>query len=198
MVQNALRKEVNRLNEENDKLAEEVKVLEGQVGRLQQEESKLESLTKQQGIDSQTFMHLIEENSTVIDELKVLKVLNDVARNAPPLLTLHFFSKVAVKDDVVQTLVTACIDSDFDQSGTFSDQEVQILDLRMQSIPGVIVNHTLLKESIQKSDRQLESILALVRHVYRTDLPNEQRIFQFDETKITTPLSTTSTPQQKQ
>lgn len=96
-------------------------------------------------------------------------------------------SKVAVKDDVVQTLVTACIDSDFDQSGSFSDQEVQILDLRMQSIPGVIVNHELLKESVQNSDRQLESVLALVKHLYRTDLPNEQRIFQFDETKISKP-----------
>jgi cell division protein FtsB len=75
MVQNALRKEVNRLNEENDKLAEEVKALEGQVGRLHEEESKLDSITKQQGIDSQTFMHLIEENSTTIDELKVLNIL---------------------------------------------------------------------------------------------------------------------------
>jgi hypothetical protein len=92
-----------------------------------------------------------------------------------------------VKDDVVQTLVTACIDSDFDQSGMFSDQEIQILELRMQSIPGVIVNHALLKETVQKSDRQLESILSLVKHINRTDLPAEQRIFQFDETKIPTP-----------
>lgn len=92
-----------------------------------------------------------------------------------------------MKDDVVQTLVTACIDSDFDQSGTFSDQEIQILDLRMQNIPGVIVNHALLKESVQKSDRQLESILALVKHINRTDLPKEQRIFQFDESKLTNP-----------
>jgi hypothetical protein len=92
-----------------------------------------------------------------------------------------------VKDDVVQTLVTACIDSDFDQSGTFSDQEIQILELRMQNIPGVVVNHALLKDCVQKSDRQLESILALVKHINRTDLPAEQRIFQFDETKMSTP-----------
>lgn len=95
-----------------------------------------------------------------------------------------------MRDDVVQTLVTACIDSDFDQSGTFSDQEIQILELRMQSIPGVIVNHALLKENVQKSDRQLESILELVKHMHRMDLPSEQRIFQFDETKILTPSST--------
>lgn len=80
MVQNALRKEVNRLNIENDKLAEEVKLLEGQVGRLNEEESKLESLTKQQGIDSQTLMHLIAENGTTIDELKVRNLVMLKAR----------------------------------------------------------------------------------------------------------------------
>jgi hypothetical protein len=87
---------------------------------------------------------------------------------------------------LTQTLVTACIDSDMDQSGQFSDQEIQILELRMQSIPGVIVNHALLKETVQKSDRQIESILALVHHLNQIDLPNEQRIFQFDETKLKT------------
>jgi hypothetical protein len=88
-------------------------------------------------------------------------------------------------DDLTQTLVTACIDSDFDQSGSFSDQEIQILEMRMQSIPGVIVNHELLKETVQKSDRQLESILVLVKQLHESkDLPNEQRIFQFDESKL--------------
>jgi FtsZ-binding cell division protein ZapB len=74
-VQNALRMEVNRLNEENDKLAHEVKDLEVQVGRVQEEETKLETITKQQGTNSQAFLQLIVENRTTIDELKVTIIL---------------------------------------------------------------------------------------------------------------------------
>jgi Skp family chaperone for outer membrane proteins len=71
MVQNALRKEVNRLNEENKKLATEVKELDVQVQRVQEEESKLETITKQQGINSETFLQLISENRSTLVELKV-------------------------------------------------------------------------------------------------------------------------------
>jgi Skp family chaperone for outer membrane proteins len=59
MVQNALRNEVNRLNEENDKLAQEIDDLEVQVQRVKEKEMQLENITKQQGINSQTFLELV-------------------------------------------------------------------------------------------------------------------------------------------
>jgi cell division protein FtsB len=46
MVQNALRKEVNRLNEENDKLSKEVTVLEQEVQRINEKETELEQITQ--------------------------------------------------------------------------------------------------------------------------------------------------------
>ena len=71
MVQNALRKEVNRLNEENDKLAKEVTVLEQQVLRVNEKEAELEQITQQQNINSNTFMQLCNTNRNTLDELKV-------------------------------------------------------------------------------------------------------------------------------
>lgn len=95
--------------------------------------------------------------------------------------------QIAIQDDLTQTLVTACIDSDMDQSGQYNDQEIQILcELRLKNIPGIIVNTKLLNDEIKRLAKpiNMESILSFAQHLYRTDLSNEQRIFRFDETKM--------------
>jgi TolA-binding protein len=83
MVQNALRKEVNRLNEENEKLANEVNQLEKQVQRITEKEEELEQITQQQNVNSNTFIQLIQSNRTTLDELQVRHTLYfTVYRNA--------------------------------------------------------------------------------------------------------------------
>jgi cell division protein FtsB len=74
MVQNALRKEVNRLNEENDKLSKEVTVLEQEVQRINEKETELEQITQKQNINSNTFIQLCNTNRVTLDELKVILV----------------------------------------------------------------------------------------------------------------------------
>ena len=74
-----------------------------------------------------------------------------------------------------------------DQSGQYSDQEIQVLcELRLKNMPGIIVNTTLLNDEIKKLAKpiNMESILSFVHHLHLTDLSNEQRIFRFDETKM--------------
>lgn len=94
-------------------------------------------------------------------------------------------SQSAVKADLTQTLFTDCIESDFDSSGTFSDQEIQILEVRMQNLPGIQVNHGLLVA--KGSDCKLESLLALLTPLDRTDLSDDRRIFRFDEDHLPQP-----------
>jgi hypothetical protein len=79
------------------------------------------------------------------------------------------------------------IESDFDSSGQFSDQEIQIVELRMKNLPGVTVNHDLLTQSLRASDRQLSSVLKLVDQLEESGLSDEQRIFKFDESHLTSP-----------
>ena len=108
---------------------------------------------------------------------------------------------MAIQDDLTQTLVTACIDSDMDQSGQYNDQEIQVLcELRLKNIPGIVVNTTLLNDEITKLVKpiNMESILSFVQHLYRKDLSNDQRIFLFDKAKMivgtaTKPLATLPT-----
>ena len=89
-----------------------------------------------------------------------------------------------MKADLTQTVVTAIIASDFDSSGTFSDQEVQILELRMKNVPGVNVRHDLLVQAASGSDRSMSNVLRLLDDIDREDLTDNERIFQFDETHL--------------
>jgi len=85
----------------------------------------------------------------------------------------------------MQTMVTAIIESDFDSSATFSDQEIKILELRVKNVPGVHVQHELLVKTVQDSDRRLSSVLMLLNHLDAKDMADEERIFQFDEKNLT-------------
>ena len=105
------------------------------------------------------------------------------------LFSLYFlyastFFQALVKADLTQTVVTAIIASDFDSSGTFSDQEIQILELRMKNVPGVTVRHDLLVQAASGSDRSMSNVLRLLDDIDREDLTDNERIFQFDETHL--------------
>jgi hypothetical protein len=89
-----------------------------------------------------------------------------------------------VRAELTQTLVTACIDSDFDMSGHFSDQEIKMLELRMKNVPGVHVNHELLVKKVEESDRGLATVLELLQQLEVDDVPEEERIFRLDEKEI--------------
>lgn len=157
-VQNQLRVEVNRLSVENLKLSAEVTKLEGQVGRLKSEEGKLDAISKEQGTNVENLLNLVKENQTTLDGLKV-----------------------AVKAELSQVLVSAVIESDFDSSGHFTEDEIEILVMRVSNVPGVRVNAELLKQKANESDRTLGAILCFLDHLDSKDLPDQERIFEMDE-----------------
>lgn len=76
------------------------------------------------------------------------------------------------------------IESDFDSSGQFSDSEIEILALRLSNVPGVKVNAELLKTTAMQSDRSLVTILGYLDQLKQNDIPEDQRIFQLDESNL--------------
>lgn len=82
---------------------------------------------------------------------------------------------------MTQSILHALIESDFDASGHFSDDELQILELRVQQLPGIlVVNSQLLRTTVSKSDRKLATVLELVHHIDMDHLPDDERIFRLD------------------
>lgn len=89
-----------------------------------------------------------------------------------------------MKAELSQILISAIIESDVDSSGHFSDDEIDILAMRVSNVPGVKVNTELLEQMAKKSDRKLGSILSFLDHLDRKDLADDERIFQLDEENL--------------
>jgi len=84
----------------------------------------------------------------------------------------------------MQDLVEVILASDRDASAKFSDQEIDMLEMRMKMMANVKVNHNLLVQKVKVSDRTLESVLTMLEDMDRDDLPPEERVFQIVQKNI--------------
>jgi hypothetical protein len=73
------------------------------------------------------------------------------------------------------------MESDFDGSSKFDDSEIDNLEIFMLTVPGVEINHELLKQRIRETDRDLSSVLSLLQELENADLLPEERIFTLDQ-----------------
>lgn len=85
----------------------------------------------------------------------------------------------------MQTVVQGILSSDLDASSKFSDQELPILEINIlagiKTLKGVRCDRDKLKQALKESDRTIESVLAMVSEIDDPSLPEEKRIFSFDE-----------------
>jgi hypothetical protein len=87
----------------------------------------------------------------------------------------------AIRTDTINDLVQALLQSDFDRSATFSDNEIENdLEICLMLVPGITVNHQLLVKRIKATDRDMASVLALLQEVDRDDLTDDERVFRVD------------------
>jgi hypothetical protein len=97
------------------------------------------------------------------------------------LILFVLVSQRAIRTDTINDLVQALLNSDFDRSATFSDSEIENdLEISLMMVPGITVNHELLVERIKATDRDMASVLALLREIDNDDLVDEERIFRVD------------------
>lgn len=90
-------------------------------------------------------------------------------------------SQRSIRTDTINDLVQALLQSDFDRSATFSDNEIENdLEISLMLVPGITVNHQLLVKRIKATDRDMASVLALLQEIDRDDLADEERIFRVD------------------
>jgi hypothetical protein len=97
------------------------------------------------------------------------------------LTSFALISQRAIRTDTINDLVQALLQSDFDRSATFSDNEIENdLEISLMLVPGITVNHQLLVTRIKATDRDMGSVLALLQEIDRDDLADEERIFRVD------------------
>jgi hypothetical protein len=82
-----------------------------------------------------------------------------------------------VKADAEQTFISAIMASDADSDNAFSDQEVKMLELRLQQIPGVDIHPGILATRLAATKRTMAEVMNLLKELYDDTIPDEERIF---------------------
>jgi len=137
---NEVRAEVNRLQVENNSLTLSLNKLEAKAAQLRETESKLASITEKQNTNTNAFIYEVKQNQLVQDEIQEMLV-----------------------NEVMQDMLSALLRADRDQDFTIDPDEVDVLILRVKSLPGVEgVDEIRIKEILLKRGSGLDAILEVV------------------------------------
>jgi len=113
-IHNMLRLRVNELKHENEELERFQEQLEGQASRLHAVEGELEHVASESGCNANQLMELVKENGEILREMQVTQ-----------------------ERAVMTAVLQAIIQSDLNQDFSYSENEIEILILKLRAIPGV-------------------------------------------------------------
>lgn len=146
--------EVNRLEEENKRLAASVEDLGQTVGRLEDVENALDTITQQQGQNINQFKEQVEENKEILAQMK---------KN--------------LRANVLQNLLSVIIRCDTDHSFSIDERETEDLIKRIQTINGVNLHVDRFRNAIRKSGGSLNAVIDVVKNLLSDKIPAGEAIF---------------------
>lgn len=157
----ALHREVETLQAENNRLRKNVDELGGTVGRLGDIEDALDTITQTQGQSVEAFKQQVEENRQILEQMQ---------KN--------------LKANVLQNLFSVVMNCDQDGDMTIDDDELEDVIEKMDNIKGVKVNKDLFRQAIIQQGRSLDAVMGIVRHLIAEGgdgRPEEEQIFVLTE-----------------
>jgi len=155
LTQEAVRREVNRLAEENIRLHETVGKLSDTMDGLEDVEQALDVITQTQGASIDTFREQVEENREILETLK----------------KQH-------RGNALQNLLQVVIRSDQDDNMTIEEDEIAPLLNRIKKINGVEVMEDRFKNMIISSGGSLSAVMDIIKNLMADDIPGGEEIFK--------------------
>mmetsp|Transcript_1807 Transcript_1807/g.4178 ORF Transcript_1807/g.4178 Transcript_1807/m.4178 type:complete len:245 (-) Transcript_1807:24-758(-) len=155
LTQEAVRREVNRLAEENIRLHETVGKLSDTMDGLEDVEQALDVITQTQGASIDTFREQVEENREILETLK----------------KQH-------RGNVLQNLLQVVIRSDQDDNMTIEEDEIAPLLNRIKKINGVEVMEDRFRNMIISSGGSLSAVMDIIKNLMADDIPGGEEIFK--------------------
>eukprot|EP00934_Nitzschia_sp_Nitz4_P004813 Nitzschia sp. Nitz4//scaffold147_size54853//1198//2246//NITZ4_006606-RA/size54853-augustus-gene-0.3-mRNA-1//-1//CDS//3329536660//4803//frame0 len=155
-VHNRVRRSVNQMARQNIRLTKSVTELKKRVTALQGSEQALNEIAQKQQSSVNQVLDVIKENERILNETRRI-----------------------VKEDLMAELMDTIMKGESDESGSFSDVEIQRLLRYMRGLPAVRVNEELLTKAIQ-DDRSIFSLLNIIRDIAREGDQLGDRIFVID------------------
>jgi hypothetical protein len=154
----AVQREVNRLETENERLSQSVQTLASSVERLEDVEQALDVITATQGQNVSLFEEQVAENRNIL-----AKMQNNLKAN------------------VLQNLLSVIIRSDTDGDFQISPTEQDALIKRVQTINGVELHEDRFRAAIQKSGGSLQAVMDVVKNLLSDEVSKEDEIFTLTE-----------------
>lgn len=152
-MQNDLRHKVNDFADLNVELSNNNTRLEGELVPLKETEAKLEAIAEKNGSNANKLRGLVKENQATLDAMNL-----------------------ALKEDVVQDMMEAVLQSERDEDGHFSDRELKRLMLRLKGLPSIEVDQEKFMERA-KLHRSISDVFNVMRTIY-DDVPEDEKIFK--------------------
>lgn len=85
--------------------------------------------------------------------------------------------------DILQNLITVVLGCDKDGDMMLADEEIDSLILKMEGVQGIDLKQDLLRTKLVEKGRSLNAVLDVCKNVLDDDVPADQNIFSFMETK---------------
>lgn len=152
-TQEAAKREVDRLEIENDRLKQSVAQLTETVGKLEDVEQALDAITEVQGQSVATFMNQVEESKQILEKLE----------------ENH-------KCIVLQNIIDVIYRCDEDGSGHINNSEIDTLIAKFKGINGVEVEEGKFRSAIVGSGGSLNAVLDIVKNLLNEE-EDEDQIF---------------------
>lgn len=154
----ALVKEVDQLQMENERLKGLVEELGGTVEKLEEVENTFDYI-------SEMNFESIDEFRKQVEESKV--ILNMMKRN--------------VKSSAMQNVITVVTNSDTDGNYIFDKNEIEDLISNLQAINGLEFNEENFRKCIEQHNGNVDAVIKVLSHVMHDSGDSENCIFKFTQ-----------------
>jgi len=153
-VQNRIRQEVNRLQEQNSVIHESIDDLTDTVDRVANVEQELRALAGIQGQSVEEFCGLLQEHEKINEKIR---------KN--------------IQTQVLHQLMDEVMKADRDQDGQLDNREIMTLKYYMKSMQSVIFHEDRF-DAILMKDQSMKSLMQVVRNLLDSDVPEHKRVFE--------------------
>jgi len=146
-VHNRLRLRVNEIMMENNELVRSEGKLENRVQRIQEVENRLQEVAAKSGHNANELLDLVKENGRIIRKMKELQ-----------------------ESSVMTECLKAVISSDRSQDSCIDANEMNMLILRLKSIPGLNLSERNLRAAFRvQHSHSIRAIISVTKKILKQD-----------------------------
>jgi len=149
----AIKEEVVKLQDENNRLEENVTGLTTSVQHLEDVQQALDVITNSQGQSVSEFANQVEANKKILKQMKS-----------------------NLKASILQNLLSVILLSDADGDLVISESETDDLVRRLNNISGLKLRESKFRSAI--SGKSIRSVMEIVKNLLKEDVPEDQVIFE--------------------